>query len=170
MFFSVFGGAWLVLWASAEFTRPGWPIAAIALATAGLLAASVRVYRHHKPALAAVAQSPEERRRSHAFGFINGAQWALIALLVFALARSGPQAYIVPGIVLIVGLHFIPMALVFSYRPHFVTGAALTLWPLLYVPLAGPASGIGPLGAGIVLWCSAAWAIRPPASPVERAA
>ena len=72
--------------------------------------------------------------------------------------------WIVPAVIGIVGLHFLALAGVFDYRPHYWTGTALLLLAAGYPLLAagGPASGAGPLRAGFVLWLSAAWALVPP--------
>ncbi|HJU71288.1 MAG TPA: hypothetical protein VJ603_05530 [Paucimonas sp.] len=161
MFLFAFGGAWLALWAYADFRSPWLPIAAIALATAMLFGYASRVYQRNKPALAALKGTPQQRRKSKWFNIINAAQWSAIFVLGNVLSRFGLSQYIIPMIIGVIGLHFLPLATLFSYRPHYLTGALLITWPLLYAPMHGPESNLGPLGAGIVLWCSAAWAIWP---------
>lgn len=161
MFLSVFGGAWLALWAYSDFRSPWLRIAAIALATVVLFGYASSVYRRNKPALAALEGTPQHRRQSRWFNIINAVQWGAIFVLANVLSHFGLDRYIVPMIIVVVGLHFLPLASLFSYRPHYLTGALLIAWPLLYAPSRGPGSDLGPLGAGIVLWCSAAWAIRP---------
>jgi hypothetical protein len=161
MFFSIFGGAWLTLWAYSEFRPPWLPIAAIAIATAMLFGWAWRTYQLNKPALAALEGTPQQRHKSKWFNIINAAQWSAIFVLANVLSHRGLDRYIIPMIIGMVGVHFIPLARLFSYRPHYLTGVLLVAWPLAYVALRGPGSSAGPLGAGIVLWCSAAWAIRP---------
>ena len=48
---------------------------------------------------------------------------AAILLTIFHL-----QLFIVPAIATIVGLHLFPLARVFHYPLHYVTGALLVLW------------------------------------------
>jgi hypothetical protein len=160
MFFSVFGGFWLGLWADDQY--PGFvALLLVASGTAALLAASYRVYKTHASALEAIAGTPERRRSSRLFNWINASQWVVIFLVAFALSRTGNSRWILPAIILIVGLHFVPLARLLDYPPHYVTGAALILLAFVY-PLAarnGPENAVGALGAGLVLWASAAWAI-----------
>jgi hypothetical protein len=60
-----------------------------------------------------------------------------------------------------VGAHFFPLAVVFQVPRHYLTGTALVLWALIYPCLmrSGPLHPIGCLGAGIILWASAAAAL-----------
>ncbi len=160
MFFSAFGGLWLGLWANDQY--PGaLALLLVAAGTAALLAASRRVYKANSPALKAIKQTPEARRKSRVFNLINGVQWAVVFLVGLVLSRTGNTRWFLPAIILIVGLHFLPLARLFAYRPHYVTGAALILLAVIY-PLtarAGPENAIGALGAGVILWVSAVWAI-----------
>ena len=54
------------------------------------------------------------------------------------------------------------MAHAFRYRAHYLTAAAMVVLAALYPLLAagGPAAPVGFLGAGLILWASAAWALR----------
>jgi hypothetical protein len=60
-------------------------------------------------------------------------------------------------IIAVVGLHFLPLAAVMRYRPHYASGLALLLLAVVFpfVANGGPRSGLGPLGAGLILWASA---------------
>lgn len=160
MFFSAFGGLWLGLWANDQY--PGvLALLVVALGTAVLLAVSRRVYKANSLALKAVKQAPESRRKSRVFKLINGLQWGVVFLAVLLLSQTGNTRWTLPAIILIVGVHFLPLARLFQYRPHYVTGAALILLAIVY-PLAardGPENAIGALGTGLILWVSAAWAI-----------
>jgi hypothetical protein len=160
MFFSVFGGLWLGLWANDQY--PGvLALLVVALGTAALLAASRRVYKANSQALKAIRQTTEIRRKSRVFNLINGLQWGVVFLVALVFSQTGNTRWILPAIILIVGLHFLPLARLFEYRPHYVTGAALILLAIVY-PLAardGPENAIGALGSGLILWVSAVWAI-----------
>ncbi len=171
MFFSGFGAAWLALWARSEF-QSLLPMAAVVLAAAVLLGLAYRVYRANAPALRASRNSPASMRRSRVFGIVNIAQWAAIFVVSLLLSRTGHAEFILPAVVFIVGLHFIPLARLFSYRPHYLTGTALMLLAAVYpfIGTAGPKSDIGALGAGVILCLSAVWAIVPRRRSVPRVA
>ncbi len=85
----------------------------------------------------------------------------LIGATFTILPRLGRGEWIVPAIVLIVGLHFFPMPPLYRARANLVTGAALTLTAIaLMLTLRGPAlPAASALAAGIILWCSSAWAL-----------
>lgn len=159
MFFAGFGAVWLALWAYTEFRPPWLALTAIAVVTALLLVQAYRTYQFHKRAFEQVAETPESKRQNARFNYINAGQWIAIFVVANILSRTGHGQYILPAIIAIVGLHFLPLASLFAYAPHYLTGAALLVWTLAYTLFAGPASSLGPLGAGIVLWCSAAWAV-----------
>lgn len=158
MFFAGFGGMWLAYgcWQA----LPGRPagVAGIILIAATLLALAYRQYLQHREALAALEGTPEQRRRSRMFNLVNAAQWVLIFVLANVLGHLHLQAWVLPAALFVVGLHFLPLARVFGYRAHYLTGAAMMLlavgFPLL-AP-AGPLDPIGPMGAGLILWAACA--------------
>jgi hypothetical protein len=162
MFFFGFGGAWLALWAYGEYGLQPAVLSLIAACTLALFARAWLVHRSNAPALLDIANTPEERRKRKLFNYINVAQWALILVIGNVLSNIGLRDFVLPAAMLVIGLHFLPLARLFAYPPHFVTGAALMALAIAYPLLApsGPRSGLGPLGAGLILWCSAAWAIR----------
>jgi hypothetical protein len=59
---------------------------------------------------------------------------------------------------LIVGVHFFPLAKLFRYDAHYITGSALVALASSYPFFAagGPTSAVGPIGAAVILWVSAA--------------
>ncbi|HEU4843651.1 MAG TPA: hypothetical protein VFT05_05255 [Burkholderiaceae bacterium] len=160
MFFSGFGAAWLVLWSRRALHGQWWPIAAIVAAGLALCLGCWRIYRANRAALETEAGTPAEKRRSRAFNVINIVQWVAILVGCNVLANIGLLAWTIPLAVCIVGLHFLPLARLFSYRPHYVTGLALVLLSVLVPVLAGaPDTPVVCLGAGLVLWASALWAV-----------
>lgn len=166
MFFTAFGGAWLALWAYSEFT-PAWPwLAGVAAATGALFAWAWRTHAAHAGALRAQVESPDDKRRSMWFNVINAGQWVLIFVVANVLNHIGRSELILPMIIFVVGAHFLPLAWLFVTRAHAVTGLALMGWSVAYSlwPGLGPASAIGALGAGLVLWLAAGWALRPGAA------
>ena len=170
MFFAVFGGLWLGLWANEQYPRSVFAILIVVSLTAALFIAALREYRRNSGAFKALAQTPESRRRSRYFNLVNGAQWVIIFVVAFVLGQNGLEAWILPSIILIVGVHFLPLARLFGYRPHYVTGTALILLAITYPFIAhdGPASAFGALAAGLILWLSAIVAISPIAQRTQR--
>jgi len=161
MFFCVFGGVWLEGWARSA--GAGVPVAvAIAALALALLAVAWRRYRRHAPALAGEDETPERRRAKRIFNIVNAAQWIAIIVLAQVLIHLGLGAWIIPMAIAIIGLHFLPLAYVFENPPHYVTGIAMVAFGALYpfVAVAGPTAPVGFLGAGVILWLSAVWALR----------
>jgi hypothetical protein len=101
-------------------------------------------------------------RRSRNFHIVNAGHWLLILIVGNVLANLGYGDWVIPAAIFIVGLHFLPLARNFDNPPHHVTGAALMLLAVVYplVAAGGPRNTIGCLGAGLVLWASAACALR----------
>ncbi len=157
----VFGGAWLVFGLRGLASAPAVAFVIVAILTLSLFLSAFQIYRTNVPAMREAADSPSARRRSRLFHWVNAGQWLLIFAVVNLLASFGLARWGVPSVIGIVGLHFFPLASVFRYRPHYLTGAALILLAVSYPLLAssGPVSSAGPFGAGIVLWLSAAWSL-----------
>ena len=161
IFFAFFGGVWLEGWAIYS-ARPFALKASIALLALALASVAYATYRRHAAELAARGDTPGSRRAKRIFHIVNAAQWVRVFIGANLLSRNGLSVWIVPMVILVVGLHFLPLAFVFSNYPDYVTGAALMLLAVAY-PLAapsGPADPVGSLGAGLILWASAVWALR----------
>ncbi len=165
MFFTFFGGGWLALGILGGY---GMSLVALLIIVAGTLLlffAALRQFRQNRGARAAEADSPESKRAGRIFNAVNAIQWTLVFVAAAVLSRAGHKEWIIPSIILIMGIHFFPLAVVFKVPRHYATGAALMLLAVFY-PLmssAGPTSPVGCLGAGIILWASAAAAlVRPP--------
>jgi hypothetical protein len=161
MFYFAFGGAWLEYYGFQIAGKSPVVIVAIALVTAALLFAAYRRYQQHRPALAAVVPSPEQKRADRVFNIVNAGQWVVILVAGNVLVNLGLSSWVIPCVILIVGLHFLPLGYVFANPPHYITGAALIVLSVAYPFLAtqGPASPTGCLGAGLILWVSALWAV-----------
>ena len=102
------------------------------------------------------------RRAGRIFLWTSLAEGAGILLAVNLAVNLGHPECQFAAIMAVVGLHFLPLAFAFGYRPHVVTGVVMTAWALLYPALLadGAMAGAGLLGAAIVLLASAAWALR----------
>ncbi|HZC43521.1 MAG TPA: hypothetical protein VE195_05055 [Acidobacteriaceae bacterium] len=85
-------------------------------------------------------------------------QWSAIFVAVFSLPHFKLGNWIVPAIVLIVGVHFFPLGRLFNAPAHYVTGAVMVAWAIVYPILfsAGKGDPIGAVGTGAILWMTAA--------------
>ena len=107
-----------------------------------------------------LAERQQRARRVFAWTGLGEGLGILVAVnVVVNLGHPQWQAAAAMGVV---GLHFLPLAVGFGYRPHFISGAAMTAWALAYPWLfaAGAMAPGGMLGAGAILFASAAWALR----------
>lgn len=175
LFLGVFGMVWIVigLVSVRPMNLPGITLSTekgslLVLALLGsclaiLIAASIYVMRRTHGLL---DHSEENRARGKRinrwFGLINLVQWALIVAAVFGLGRLGLGEWIVPAIMLVVGIHFFPLAWLFENRMHYVTGLAIVAWAIVYPILFSVARGnwIGSVGMGVILWIGAACMCR----------
>lgn len=165
MFGAVFGTAWLAGWALASFGPAPAVLLPLALAGAALLVLCVRRYRWHRSRAGApdpgAGASAARRAMLRQFYVVNAVQWLALVVLVNILRNTGHGDWVQVAIIGVVGLHFLPLAWTFHVRAHVVTGLALLLLAALYPHWApaGPADAVGALGAGLILWASAAWAL-----------
>ena len=163
MFFIAFGGLWFEAYAMQSFVGAPAVLIGIAVVTAIVLLGAFQRYRQIRPA-GSVRPAPTatQLRSRRMFNWVNVAQWVAIIVVANLLVHLKLTAWVTPAVVAIVGLHLIPLAWTFSYRAHYLTGAALIgfaiAWPLL--TKAGPANPVGCLGAGVILWSSALWALK----------
>jgi len=117
-------------------------------------------------------KAPEDPARNRAFHRINSMQWAAVIVVSVAFARLHIDAYALSAIPAIVGIHLFPLAKLFRYPMHNVTGAALVAWAsasVLLVP-AEHLQGVTALGTGILLWLSAATTLALAAAAIRRSA
>jgi hypothetical protein len=156
IFLAIFGAVWLVAWCLNTLGRQPLALGAIAVVALVLCVAGVIQFRTNMEAYWLEAKAPSGKRASRAMGIVNAVQW----LSIFALALFLPKGYekwFVPLVIGIIGIHFIPLAIVLRYRPYYYTALALLGLAVLYPLLAslGPTSPVGFLGAGAILWVTA---------------
>jgi hypothetical protein len=160
MFLAFFGSGWLIAWCMQAFGASIGILTSIVAGGFAIFFIALRQFRKHRAALYAQA-NPEHKRTRRIFKALNIAQWVSIAIIAVVLSNTGNSKWIPAAIIFVVGLHFLPLAAVFRYRWHYITGSALILLALMYPFLssAGPASPSGLFGAGVILWVSALWAL-----------
>jgi len=165
MFFGALGGAWLVLGILGAYGPRLAFLLPVVAATIALFVASLRKFQKNRAAHAAAADSQESKKAGRVFSIVNAVQWALVFIVALVLSILGHKEWIIPAIIFIVGMHFLPLAVAFKNPRHYATGAAMMLLAVIYPFVAkfGPASPIGCLGSGIILWASAVAALVRPA-------
>lgn len=161
---SVFGA----LWAAGGLllaNHPGWGWIVVASLLGGFVSQALRVLRANPRAQAPLAADEVERQRraGRIFLWTSVAEGVGIFLAVNVVVNLGHPQWQAAAMMAVVGVHFLPLARAFGYRPHLVTGVALTAWALGYPWLfyAGTLAAEGPFGAAAILFASAAWALRP---------
>ena len=165
MFFIVNGGAWLVVGVLKGYGPSLVTLLTIVAVTSLLFFLALRKFRANQAAHAAEANSPESKRAERIFNVVNVVQWSLVFVTSVVLIILRHPEWIFASIILIVGIHFFPLAVAFKVPRHYATGAAMTLLAITYPFFAsgGPNSPVGCLGAGIILWASAVAALARPA-------
>ena len=163
MFFTVFGTAWIGLWNQRAF---GGVVAKLAVIIALGLAILWRAwlqYNQNKSAHEAEAESPEHKQASRIFNIVNVTQWVAILVVGNVLANVGLGAWVLPAAMLIIGLHFFPLAKAFNNPNLNYTGAAMVVLAVGYPFIApqGAADPVGCLLEGLILWASAVYALMP---------
>ena len=120
-------------------------------------------YKFNSPALKREKDSIENKRKQRVFNLVNAGQWVAVFAVAGILSMSHLENLFLPAVILIVGAHFIPLARLYNYTPHYITGAAMMLLAIGYplVATEGPTSAVGALGTGLILWLSALWAVSP---------
>jgi hypothetical protein len=162
LFFSIFGGLWLLLSAYAFGRLDRIRIGLIAAAVLLFVVTAIRLQRRGKEAGTGAFPEEQTKREDRLFGIINAVQGLAIFLDMFLLPRTRYAQFSISVAVLIVGLHFFALPPLYRHRANLVTGALLTSWVIVCCLLfrEDPLIAWTALGAGLVLWGSSAWALR----------
>jgi hypothetical protein len=154
MFFAGFGTGWLFLALAAKQRISFGTVSGVLLGMLILFLAALYLLRQAR-LWPRVPDDPAVRR---AFAWINAIQWIAVFLVAFSFAKLHIDAYVVSAITAIIGLHMFPLARLFRYSLHHVTGAVLIVWAVVsavFLPV-GQMQGTASLGTGLILWFSAA--------------
>ncbi|MFE7760490.1 hypothetical protein [Streptomyces sp. NPDC057438] len=167
-FLALFGLGWWLLGSSAfaGVVRPVLVVVGCVVAV-GLMFAARRF-------LPASAGGPFPAGRRRRFNQINGLQWLLIVAVALVCGQAGTPVLIPPLVAVIVGLHFLPLAVVFG-QPRLrvpaallvASGAAGTIVWLADGPDETVRLVVG-LASALSLWAMAAWTVAGAASAAER--
>jgi hypothetical protein len=153
LFFTGFGAIWLLLGLYAKEQLTSTPLSMVACGTVLLAGGAFLLLRRAK----ALPRMPQDPAMARAFKRINVIQWVAVAVVAFAFARFGIDVYVISAITAIVGLHMFPLARLFRYPLHYLTGSALVGWAGASVLLfpKDEMQGSAALGTGLILWLSA---------------
>jgi hypothetical protein len=154
IFFACFGTGWIFLALTANQRINPATVSATMVGMVILLLAAAYLIRQAR-LWPRVQDDPSMGR---AFGWINAIQWTAVFIVAFSFAKFHIDAYTTSAITAIAGLHLFPLARLFRYPLHYLTGALLVAWAvasaaLLPVP---EMQGTTALGTGVILWASAA--------------
>lgn len=111
--------------------------------------------------LADTGSAPDEGNRMVLFNIIVGVEFGVGLLGVIILWAAGRREYAAPWILLVVGVHFLPLAPIFDSPSMYVMGVLLTAWSfvavrwanrrdLAYSLTSGAGAGVILLGASAV--------------------
>ena len=157
LIFSGFGALWFLIALYAREIISVANVSAVFVGFAILLAGACALMREAKrwprmPAAPGIWKT---------FAWVNVLQGLAIFVATSILIWRHMSIYNLSVIAFVVGLHFLPLARLFRYNPHYVTGSALVVWALVSAWLA-PVEHLQSttaLGTGAILWLSAVAAI-----------
>jgi hypothetical protein len=159
----VFGGLWLFLGVLSGTPLPSW-VRTVLLLTGLLLAGWGGVTAKRAVTLSHVASPPTEvenirgRQIRRRFGWISGLEGAAIFVVVLSLNLAHRPKAIPPAIAIIVGLHFFPLARLFSAPLYYATGTlgcVIGVIGLLISESSLRSSFVG-IAFGLLLWLTTA--------------
>ena len=159
LFMAGFGSVWFFLALAVLTQRFYWWYLLPAIAPALLVWVSIRHLRTPKPSVSAEQLLVAKKIRLQ-FGIVNAIQWTAVGILIAILNSRGRQDLIVPAIVIVVALHFIPLAVIFRAPTHYLICILLLGWVvacygLRFASTDLRSAGIA-IGTGTILWITGA--------------
>lgn len=151
---ALFGAAWLFIGLAALGNTPYWLYLALAMAPVAMIWASVVRLRRPAPPMSEETKAISKRIRRQ-FGIVNAVQWTGIGVGIAILSQYGRQDLIVPFIVVVVALHFLPLARIFREPMYYYSSFVLLAWVLGCYWLPFSRQVLPPviaIGTGGILW------------------
>ncbi len=164
LFFSCFGGAWLLL-ALVYSHHFRWPfVLAIAAAVTSFAAVALRTQKRVGKGGDDAYPEAEKKANDRPFFLVNGVTYGVVFLLFVILPQVHASNYVFPAVVFIVGLHFLPMPPLYRHRANSIAGVLMMVWAVACVLLfhqdGEREAAYVTLGAGVLLWAGAVVALR----------
>jgi len=162
IFLSLFGATWLC-GASVAYAGLNLPLlAAIVIAALLMTAWAIAIFRARRRNFTASADAAASKRVRKGFMVVNAVQWSSIGLAVLLLNLTGHVAWILPAVIMVVGLHFFPLARLFGFRAYNLTAAALVVVACAALLAGGAVNGVALtlLATGAILWLTAVALLR----------
>jgi hypothetical protein len=161
IFLSLFGATWLCGGVYAYAGINAWLLAAIVTAGTLMTAWAIATFRARRRAFAGTADAAAGKRVRKGFMIVNAVQWTVIGLAVLLLNLTDHVAWILPAVILVVGLHFFPLARLFHYRGYILTALALAGVAILTLLFGSNGNlALTLLATGAILWLTAAALLR----------
>jgi hypothetical protein len=151
-----FGSGWMY-WAvvSSGTQSPLWfsfvTLPAIFLTLWAIL--RIRAFRHLSPSSAELAHSMRFRKL---FWIDFGFEWGLCAIAAFLLAQIGRSDLMPQAFGVIIGLHFLPLAKIFTARLFYWTSGIMVVAAIgsLIIPRSDVRTIAGCMSIGLTLWAT----------------
>jgi len=163
IFLSLFGATWLC-GAGYEYAGANLPLlAAIVIAALALTAWAIATFRARRRSFAGTDDPTGAKRIRKGFMIVNTVQWSSIGVAVLLLNITGHVAWIMPAVILVVGLHFFPLAKLLRYGGYNLTALALVLVAVLTFLFGGSGNAsiaLTLLATGAILWLTAVALLR----------
>jgi hypothetical protein len=152
-----FGTLWMISWCLQQRGVDAATLMLIALAGAAIFLAAWSQFRAGRRQPDTREEKAVYKARGRGFLWVNVAQWLALFASGPCLAWLGHSNWGEALGIMIVGVHFVPLARLFRTRQHYLTGLALILVALAY-PWLGDGTvnyALGGFATGSVLWISA---------------
>jgi hypothetical protein len=156
MFFAGFGTLWMTGWCLQRHGLDWSMLALIVIAGSTLFLWAWCDFRVFRPYVDRHAEPAARKARTRAFRWINAVQWLAVFAANFVLNAMGRPDWVTPAVILIIGLHLIPLARLFRAPRQYVTGLALIVVALAYPWMGGGGLNYpaGEFATGAILWIS----------------
>ena len=161
LFFSGFGSLWLFNGLTAMHRLSEIGVVAILTIAVALIFPALRLLQMASKTIPSIPESPAALAKKREFYRVNAIQWIAIVAAVFLFNLLHRPEFLAPVIAFIVGMHLFPLAKLFNYPAHNITGTLLVLWSTAIVALLPDADlpSMGAIGAAVILLGSAAYTL-----------
>jgi hypothetical protein len=169
--FSFAGAVWLLL-AAHWFRHLNIVVVAVVGAlAAALIMVALRIQKRGRLTAEHAYSEDERRKNARSYGIVNAITWTGAFVLVNVLGNTGHKELILPGVVVIVGVHLFFMPPLYRHRVNTIAGICMVVWAVLCANLfhGQTIAGAAALGTGFIVWISAVCALSAASNMLESA-